>query len=83
METALTTTDLYEQFRALTADLLEVPADLVVPDASFADDLGADSLDLVELVETLEQAFGVHIDDDDLAEVTTVGEAYALLSARS
>jgi acyl carrier protein len=82
METALTSTDLYARFQTLTAELLEVPADLVVPEASFADDLGADSLDLVELVETLEQAFGVHISDDDLADVTTVGEAFALLTSR-
>ncbi|MGH9137131.1 MAG: acyl carrier protein [Acidimicrobiales bacterium] len=79
--TTLDATDrsLYERFRSLTAELLEVALDQVVTDASFADDLGADSLDLVELVEAMEEAFGIRISDDDLVDVTTVGEAFALL----
>ncbi len=78
----MTETDLFERFRKLTADLLDVAAEQVVTDARFAEELGVDSLDLVELVEALEAAFGISIDDEELAEVTTVGEAFALLEGK-
>ncbi|MGH3440811.1 MAG: acyl carrier protein [Nitriliruptorales bacterium] len=76
---APTDRSLYEQFRSLTAEVLEVALDQVTAGASFSDDLGADSLDLVELVEAMEEAFGIRIADEDLVDVTTVGEAFALL----
>ena len=60
----VTDTPLFDQLRTLTVDVLELPPDQVVPDAHFADDLGADSLDLVELVEAIEAEFGVRIDDE-------------------
>lgn len=84
METTLPVTDspLYARLRDLTVDVLELAADHVVPDARFAEELGADSLDLVELVEAIEAEFGVGIADDELAEITTVGEAYSLLSSK-
>ncbi|MBA2495940.1 MAG: acyl carrier protein [Acidimicrobiia bacterium] len=78
----MTDTDLFERFRTLTADVLDVATEQVVTDARFAEELGVDSLDLVELVEALESAFGVSIDDEELADVTTVGEAYALLAGK-
>jgi acyl carrier protein len=73
---------LYVQLRDLTVDVLELPADQVVPEAHFADDLGADSLDLVELVEAIEAAFAIRIGDDELADITTVGEAYEVVSGK-
>jgi acyl carrier protein len=73
---------LFAQLRTLTVDVLELPVDQVVPDAHFADDLGADSLDLVELVEAIEAEFGVRIDDTELADITTVGEAYEVVSGK-
>lgn len=84
METTLAVTDspLFARLRDLTVEVLELPAEQVVPDASFSDDLGADSLDLVELVEAIEAAFEVRIADDELAEITTVGEAYSLVSGK-
>ena len=75
----LTENPIYERLRALATDVLDLRADQVVPEARFADDLGADSLDLVELVEALEEEFEVHIDDDELADIATVGEAFDLL----
>ena len=78
----LTESPLYHRLRELTVDLLELGDDRIVPDARFAEDLGADSLDLVELVEALEQEFGVQIDDAELADITTVGEAHELLAAK-
>ncbi len=78
----MTETDLFERFRTVTADVLDVAAEQVVTDARFAEELGVDSLDLVELVEALEAAFGISIDDEELAEVITVGEAFALLEGK-
>ena len=75
----LTENPIYERLRALATDVLDLRSDQVVPEARFADDLGADSLDLVELVEALEEEFEVHIDDDELADIATVGEAFDLL----
>jgi acyl carrier protein len=75
----LTEDPIYTRLRALATDVLDLRADQVVPEARFADDLGADSLDLVELVEALEEEFEVRIDDDELADIATVGEAFDLL----
>jgi acyl carrier protein len=75
-------TPLFRQLVDLTVDVLELPAEQVVPEARFAEELGADSLDLVELVEAIEAAFGVRIDDTELADVTTVREAYELVSGK-
>ncbi len=78
----LTENPLYVRLRTLTIDVLDLRDDQIVPDARFADDLGADSLDLVELVEALEEEFGVRIDDEELADIGTVEEAYGLLESK-
>jgi acyl carrier protein len=75
----LTENPIYARLRTLTIDVLDLRDDQLVPHARFADDLGADSLDLVELVEALEEEFEVSIADDELADIGTVGEAYDLL----
>ena len=56
---------------------LGVNAEQVTDDANFVDDLGADSLDQVELVMALEEEFGIEIPDEDAEKITTVGEAIA------
>ena len=78
----LTENPLFQRLRTLTVDVLDLRDDQVEPSARFADDLGADSLDLVELVEALEQEFDVRIDDEELADIATVGEAYSLIAAK-
>ena len=78
----LTENPLYQRLRTLTVDVLDLRDDQVAPAARFADDLGADSLDLVELVEALEEEFGVRIDDEELADIATVGEAFELIAAK-
>jgi acyl carrier protein len=75
----LTENPIYVRLHALAVDVLDLRDEQVVPDAHFADDLGVDSLDLVELVEALEQEFEVTIDDEELADIATIGEAYGLL----
>jgi acyl carrier protein len=73
---------LYRRLLDLTADVLDLTAGQVTPDTEFANDLGVDSLDLVELVEALEAEFAIKIDDEELAEITTVGEAYDLVAGK-
>ncbi len=79
---AVTDSPLYQQLVDLTVDVLELPREQVVPEARFAEELGADSLDLVELVEAIEGAFAVRIDDAELADIETVAEAYSLVSGK-
>lgn len=67
--------------RTAAVDVLQVEADKVTETASFAEDLEADSLDLVELVMSLEDTLGITIEEDDLAEVKTVGDALDVVLA--
>jgi len=71
--------ELFARFRKCAVEVLSVDEAKVTPDASFADDLDADSLDLVELVMALEEEFGVEVPEEELAEVKTVGQAYDLV----
>ena len=64
-----------EQVRDLIVEQLGVSMDQVVPTASFVDDLGADSLDLVELIMMLEDQFGGEIPDEDAEKLQTVEDA--------
>ena len=59
----------------IIVEQLSVDKDKVVPGASFVDDLGADSLDLVELIMAMEEAFGIEIPDEVAEKITTVGDA--------
>jgi acyl carrier protein len=60
---------------AVVEEITGITADRVVPAASFADDLDVDSLSMVEIVVAAEQRFGVHIPDDDVQGLRTVGDA--------
>ncbi len=66
--------------QALVVDHLGVDAKEVVPTASFIDDLGADSLYIVELVMAFEEEFGVEIPDDAAEKIMTVGDAVSYIS---
>ena len=59
----------------IISEQLSVEKDKVVPSASFVDDLGADSLDLVELIMAMEEAFGIEIPDEVAEKITTVQDA--------
>ena len=65
-----------EKIKSIIVDQLGVSADEVVPEASFVDDLGADSLDLVELIMVLEEEFGKEIPDEDAEKIQTVKDAF-------
>lgn len=64
-----------ERVKKIIVSQLGVEADEVTPEASFVDDLGADSLDTVELVMALEEEFGIEIPDEDAEKITRVKEA--------
>jgi len=64
-----------ERVKSIIAEQLGVKQEEVTPEASFIDDLGADSLDTVELVMALEEEFSVEIPDEDAEKITTVGDA--------
>lgn len=75
--------DALKALRAAAVDVLKVEEDKVTETATFAEDLEADSLDLVELVMSLEDELGLTIEEDDLADVRTVGDALdAILAAQ-
>ncbi len=74
--------DHFERFKSCTVEVLAVDEDDVVPEANFADDLDADSLDIVELVMALEEEFDVDVDEEELEDVTTVGEAFELITSK-
>ena len=75
-------TDVLERFKPLAVQVLSVDADKVVPTASFADDLDADSLDLAELVMALEDEFDITVEEDELEGITTVQHALDLVSGK-
>ena len=74
--------DTFERFQALTVEVLAVEAAQVTKEASFADDLDADSLDLVELVMALEDEFDVTIEEEELEGIATVAQAVDLVRSK-
>ena len=64
-----------DRVKKIIVDQLGVEEETVTPEASFVDDLGADSLDTVELVMALEEEFGIEIPDEDAEKITRVREA--------
>ena len=69
----------FERFQKCAVEVLSVEGDKITKEARFAEDLDADSLDLVELVMALEEEFDVSVDEEELDGVETVGAAYDLV----
>ena len=78
----LVSQELFDRFKKCAVDVLSVDASKITPEASFGDDLDADSLDLVELVMALEEEFGIEVPESDLEGVDTVGKAFALVTSK-
>ena len=72
----------FERFTKCAVEVLSVDAAQITMEASFADDLDADSLDLVELVMSLEEEFGVTVEEEELEGITTIGGAYDLIACK-
>jgi len=79
---AITMSSIEEQVKAIVAEQLGVKQEEVTNDASFVDDLGADSLDTVELVMALEEEFETEIPDEDAEKITTVQQAIDFVTSR-
>ena len=72
-----------EKVKSIIVEQLGVDADEVTPEASFTDDLGADSLDIVELVMAFEEEFGIEIPDEDAEKIVRVQEAITYIDANA
>lgn len=72
----------FDKFKDCAVEVLHVEPGKVTREANFAEDLDADSLDLVELVMALEEEFGITVDESELEGVSTVGQAYDLVSSK-
>ena len=68
-----------EKVKSIIAENLDVDEQEITADASFTEDLGADSLDIVELVMAFEEAFGIEIPDEDAEKITKVKEAVSYI----
>ena len=75
--------ELESKVKAIIVDKLGVDEAEVVPTASFTNDLGADSLDTVELIMEFEKAFGINIPDDQAERITTVADAINYIEANT
>ena len=72
----------FAKFTDIAVEVLAVDPSKITVESTFGDDLGADSLDLVELVMALEETFDIEVDEDELKEIKTVGEAFDLIYAK-
>ena len=77
------TASTYERLKKLVVEQLGVDEEQVTPEASFVDDLNADSLDLVELIMSLEEEFGAEISDEDAEKIRTVQDAVDYVEERA
>ncbi|MCH2172353.1 acyl carrier protein [Myxococcota bacterium] len=73
---------LVDRVSDLIVDQLGVSREEIVPEASFIDDLGADSLDIVELVMAMEETFDIEIPDDDAEKIQKIGDAISYIQQR-
>ena len=73
--------EIFEKVKKIVVEQLEVEGDRVTAEASFANDLGADSLDTVELVMALEEEFDIEIPDEAAEQIDTVGKAVEHISS--
>ncbi len=74
--------ELFGRFVKCAVKMLSVEESQVTREATFADDLDADSLDVVEFVMELEEEFGISVPEEELAEVKTVGQAFDIIAAK-
>ena len=79
----MTDEQIFDKVKSIVVDQLSVEADKVVPSANFQNDLGADSLDTVELVMALEEEFDVEIPDEAAESITTIQSAVDFIKAKS
>ena len=74
--------EVQHKLKEIVMDRLNAEEDQIKPEASFVEDLGADSLDIVELIMGIEEEFDIEIPDEDAEKLTTVGEAMAYVKTK-
>jgi acyl carrier protein len=74
--------EIFDRFVKCAVKTLSVEASQVTKEATFAEDLDADSLDVVELVMELEEEFGIEVPEEDLQDVKTVGQAFDIIVSK-
>ena len=79
----MTREEVFEHVKTILVETLSVDEEKVTVEARFQEDLETDSLDLVELVMTMEERFGIKISDEEAAEIKTVGDAVDFVMARA
>ena len=67
--------EMLSRLKEIIIDRLDVEEDQIVPEASFVEDLGADSLDIFQIIMGIEETFDIEIDNDDAEQISTVGDA--------
>ena len=72
-----------EKVQAIIADQLDIDADKINENTSLSEDLGADSLDIVEMMMSIEEEFGIEINDDDAKEFKVIADLIAYIDARA
>jgi len=77
----MTEDKIFVKIKEITANQLGIDEETITPEATFAQTLGADSLDVVELVMAFEEAFEIDIEDDDAGQITTVQDAINFIKA--
>lgn len=73
----------FEKIKSILAEQLNIDEDDIKMDSSFIDDLGADSLDIVELIMAMEEEFGIEIPEEDAESISTVGAAVEFIKSNS
>jgi acyl carrier protein len=74
--------DVFDRLKQIVVDQLSVTPEQVTKEAKFQDDLGADSLDVVELIMKIEEEFKIQIPDDEAEKIATVGDAVSRIEAK-
>ncbi len=72
---------IFEKLKKIIAEQLNIDEDIITPESSFKDDLGADSLDIVELVMAVEEEFDIEFPDEDAENISTVSDAVEYISS--
>ena len=71
----------FEKLQAIIADVLNVSPETITPDTTFVDDLGADSLDIFQIIMGIEETFDIEIDNEDAEKIATVEDAVEQIKA--